>query len=118
MRYALLLLPCLLLTACGHDYTPRDKQVEIDHQTGELILPHPCPDWSKSTVGNYTNSQHSNYGCAVNNNLAVQLADPWDLKEGIGNANADTEASVRTIERYRSGEIPAALTPQQDTGNE
>jgi pilus assembly protein CpaD len=41
-----------------------------------------CPDWSKTTEANYNSSNHSNYGCASNSNLAAMIADPEDLVRG------------------------------------
>jgi pilus assembly protein CpaD len=41
-----------------------------------------CPNWSKSTEANYNSSNHPNYGCAVNSNLAAMVADPEDLVSG------------------------------------
>lgn len=115
MRCAIFLLP-LLLTACGDDFVPREKVATVDHETGRAVPPYPCPDWSQSARINWDNSQHSNYGCAVNNNLAVQLVDPRDLERGRGTAGGNTDMSIRTIERYRAGELPAALTPMQTGG--
>ena len=109
------LTSCLLigaLAACG-DYVPSEKKAVYDPVTQSLIYPHPCPDWSHSASINYDQSVHSNFGCAVENNFAVQLDDPADLLYGRGTGGYDLERSVRTIERYRAGEIPAELTPQQ-----
>src|SRR6187551_3546090 len=100
MRYAML-FTALFLTACGPDYVPREKVADVDADTGYVIPPHPCPDWSHSASINYDNSNHSNYGCAVNNNLAVHLVDPWDLREGRGSTTGNTDRSIRTIEQYR-----------------
>ncbi len=41
-----------------------------------------CPTWSKSTESNYNSSNHPDYGCAVNSNLAAMVADPEDLVRG------------------------------------
>jgi pilus assembly protein CpaD len=41
-----------------------------------------CPNWSKHTESNYNSSNHPGYGCAVNGNLAVMVADPEDLVRG------------------------------------
>jgi pilus assembly protein CpaD len=41
-----------------------------------------CPNWSKTTEANYNSSNHPNYGCAVNGNLAAMVADPEDLVRG------------------------------------
>lgn len=117
MRAFLILMLPFALAACAGDFTPVEKQPTYDHTTGAVIPPYPCPDWSHSSVGNYDNSNHSNFGCATRNNLAVQLENPRDLIEGRGHAGGgDIESSVRTIERYRAGEIPAPLVPQQDMG--
>lgn len=116
MKKYIAILPILLLTACGDDFTPRDKTAAYDPATGGLEYPYPCPDWSHSTVVNYDNSPHSNYGCAVNNNLAQQLAYPEDIAHGRPSDlshGADAETTTRVIERYRAGEIPEPLVPMQ-----
>lgn len=103
-----------LVTACSDDFVPREKVATIDSQTGALVLPHPCPDWSQSAIVNYDNAVHSNYGCAVNNNLAVQLENPHDLVEGrAATTGPDAEMGIRMMQRYRAGEIPAALVSMQ-----
>lgn len=62
-----------------------------------------CPNWSVKSQPNYANQNMSNYGCAVNGNLAAMIADPNDLvwgREGNGFGNADTAA--RAIRSYRN----------------
>ncbi len=105
----------LLLTACGDDYAPVQKVATYNAGTGEIDLPHPCPDWSRSAIINYGNDPHSNFGCAVNNNLAVQVENPADLAHGSANAPSgpDTEIGEGVIEQYRAGKIPLPLTPIQ-----
>jgi pilus assembly protein CpaD len=104
-----------LLAACDN-FTPRSKEAQYDPVTKRLVMPHPCPDWSQSQTANYRNEPHSNYGCAVNTNMAVQLADPSDLHRGKGNGNADAETTANTIKMYRAGDIPQPLSPMQSTG--
>ncbi|MGC1469899.1 MAG: CpaD family pilus assembly protein [Sphingorhabdus sp.] len=41
-----------------------------------------CPNWTKTTEENYNSSNHPNYGCAVNSNMAAMVADPEDLVRG------------------------------------
>lgn len=41
-----------------------------------------CPNWTKTTEANYNSSNHPNYGCATNSNLAAMVADPEDLVRG------------------------------------
>jgi pilus assembly protein CpaD len=41
-----------------------------------------CPNWSKHTEANFNSSNHPDYGCATNSNLAAMVADPEDLVRG------------------------------------
>lgn len=41
-----------------------------------------CPNWSKTTDSNFNSSNHPNYGCAMNSNLAAMVDDPEDLVRG------------------------------------
>lgn len=109
----ILILAGFLFILAGCDYEPEPKVVTYDAASNTLTLPHPCPDWSHPSVGNYDNSNHSNFGCAANTNFGLQVADPHDYVEGHGDVGPDTETTVRVIERYRAGEIPEPLDPQQ-----
>lgn len=109
----------LSLAACGgNNFTPREKVATYDPETKALTMPYPCPDWSQSQTSNYLNELHSNFGCAVNTNLAVQLEDPADLHRGHGSAGPDAETSEGVIESYRAGELPVELKPLQSNGSE
>jgi len=62
-----------------------------------------CPNWSEKSQPNYANHTMSNYGCAVNGNLAAMVADPNDLvwgREGTGVGDAYTAS--RAINSYRN----------------
>ncbi|WP_232494090.1 CpaD family pilus assembly protein [Novosphingobium kaempferiae] len=41
-----------------------------------------CPDWSAKSDFNPNNATSTNYGCAVNSNLAAMVANPEDLVHG------------------------------------
>lgn len=112
MRSCVLVVAMLVLAACDN-FTPREKVATYDRETGELVMPYPCTDWSQSQVHNYKNELHSNYGCAVNTNLALQLEDPQDLVRGHGTEGPDGDISIGVIKQYREGKLPAALTPMQ-----
>lgn len=114
MRCGLILLSVLALAAC-QDYTPREKAAQYDPASGKLIPPYPCPDWSKGTVVNYGNTNHSNFGCATAGNLAAQLDQPSDLYSGHGTPGPDTEITAHKIELFRADKIPVELIPQQST---
>ena len=114
-RCGVVVMMVMLLGACDN-FTPREKVATYDPETKALTMPYPCPDWSQSQVHNYKNQVHSNYGCAVNNNLAIQLEDPEDLHHGHGDAHPDTEVTTGVVQQYRAGKLPVALTPMQSTG--
>ena len=62
-----------------------------------------CPNWREESQPNFANHSMSNFGCAVNSNMAAMIADPNDLvwgREGTGVGDADT--SSRAIRSYRN----------------
>jgi pilus assembly protein CpaD len=64
-----------------------------------------CPDWSAKSDMNYNNALSSNYGCAVNSNLAAMVADPEDLLEGKkGSGETLIATSNKAIATYREAE--------------
>lgn len=61
-----------------------------------------CPDWSDAGSLAATSASHSNYGCAINSNLAAMIADPADLVLGQAGAAAnDAHAAARAVKAYR-----------------
>ena len=61
-----------------------------------------CPNWDSKSETNYNNGTSTNYGCAVNGNLAAMLADPEDLVRGVAGADTvDTKGSNKAIKTYR-----------------
>ena len=61
-----------------------------------------CPNWDSKSSINPTNSTSSNYGCAINSNLAAMVADPNDLIKGASNTGSDPAAATRAIKTYRT----------------
>jgi pilus assembly protein CpaD len=61
-----------------------------------------CPDWSKNSDANLLNGTSSNYGCAVNSNLAAMVADPQHLLHGAsGTGETVVMTSTKAIDSYR-----------------
>ncbi|HEX2803159.1 MAG TPA: CpaD family pilus assembly lipoprotein [Sphingomicrobium sp.] len=61
-----------------------------------------CPDWSVPSQPNVLNNSMSNFGCALNSNLAAMVADPEDLvhgREGTGVGDAATATKAVTFYR-------------------
>ncbi|MEO7864862.1 MAG: CpaD family pilus assembly lipoprotein, partial [Sphingomicrobium sp.] len=62
-----------------------------------------CPDWHNPSSPDFNNLTYSNFGCAVNANLAAQVANPGDLLHGqAGPAAEDAEAAAKAIIMYRN----------------
>ena len=54
-----------------------------------------CPDWSRSSIGNYEGDAPSNYGCATNASLAATVANPNDFV-GDGHQTTTTNSNYFT----------------------
>lgn len=54
-----------------------------------------CPDWSRSSVGNYQGDAPSNFGCAINASLAASVANPNDFV-GDGHQTNTTNSNYFT----------------------
>jgi pilus assembly protein CpaD len=61
-----------------------------------------CPNWDSKSSLNPVNATSSNYGCAVNSNLAAMVADPNDLIKGTRDTGHDPAAATRAIQTYRT----------------
>jgi len=59
-----------------------------------------CPNWSTKTSANFNAGNHSNYGCAINSNLAAMVADPEDLVRGVDKSNSDPTNGKKAIEAF------------------
>ena len=61
-----------------------------------------CPNWSLPSNPQLENRSMSNYGCAVNSNLAAMVADPVDLIHGReGTGVSDNVTASRAVDMYR-----------------
>lgn len=83
-----------------------------------------CPDWRLPSQPNYDNRNISNFGCGVNSNLAMQVADPVDLIRGeAGSSAVDAATGAKAIATYRNwpltsirpGQVLRPLTTPEDT---
>ncbi|MFO1136264.1 MAG: CpaD family pilus assembly protein [Rhodoblastus sp.] len=73
---------------------------------------HRCGDWpedlaSGSSTEGWENRSYWNLGCASQNMLATQVADPRDLAEPRGETPADPSMRMRAIGNVRKGTDPA-----------
>jgi pilus assembly protein CpaD len=85
--------------------------VRVSFEGIKARLPHRCGDWpndlaSGSTAQGWENKTWWNFGCANQNALAMQVADPRDIAGPRGERPADTNMRIRAIEHVRKGDDP------------
>lgn len=75
-----------------------------------------CPDWSDKLGNDLNSNTISNYGCAINSNLAVMVANPEDLVYGQrATGAADASTASKAIKTYRDRPPTGAGTLKQES---
>jgi pilus assembly protein CpaD len=87
----------------------------ILHVGRTLVTLPPCPNWSKPSGPDFTNSLASNFGCATASNLGLMVASPGDLAAGRRLGPANGVAAADAMQAYLNGTVP---TPKQFDGAE
>ena len=65
-----------------------------------------CPNWSAKSDVNLTNALYPNYGCAVNGNIAMMVANPEDLITGQqGTGETVVTSATKAIDSYRAAPV-------------
>lgn len=83
----------------GAPLAPGTARVIVSRTTA--TVPH-CPDYSRMSQPEFNSNTSSNYGCAVNSNLAAMVANPADLVLGRpGSETIDPATSAKAIDSYR-----------------
>jgi len=68
-----------------------------------------CPNWSSKSDVNLANGLSTNFGCAVNGNLAGMIANPEDLIRGAdATGNTVIMSSTKAIRTFRNKEVTGA----------
>lgn len=80
-----------------------------------------CPNWSANNEFNFNNATSTNYGCAVNANLAGMVADPEHLIKGVrSDSSTVVMSSTKAIDAYRDAKPTGAageLKSEATSGN-
>lgn len=77
-------------------------------------VPHSCGRWPKDLSGSNTregieNEQYWNFGCAYQQNIAAQIADPIDLVRPQAQGRIDVVKRSNEIVKLREGQDPATV---------
>jgi pilus assembly protein CpaD len=81
--------------------------VSFEYQTA--AVPH-CGRWDDLTA-TFDNGAYANFGCAVNANMATQIAHPSDIAHPRAEDAPDSERRLTVLEKYREGKVTAADEP-------
>jgi pilus assembly protein CpaD len=73
-----------------------------------------CPNWDRGRY-NMSPETSSNYGCAVNGNLAAMIADPNDLVRGQAGPEAADPASVNKVVKFYRDLAPTGNTLKSES---
>jgi pilus assembly protein CpaD len=77
-----------------------------------------CPEWKTDSDFNPNSGLSSNYGCAVNSNLAAMVANPEDLLHGSQEAGSTAAAtSNKAIAAYREAKSTGKGNTVSDAGS-
>lgn len=75
-----------------------------------------CPDWRSNSDTNFGNGASSNFGCAVNSNLAAMVADPNHLVKGsTGSGDTTIVSATKAIDAYRDKPAKAGVVVQNSS---
>ena len=81
----------------------------------------PCGLWPhdigpSNDLLHWSNKPHWNHGCAVQRNLAAQVANPADLVQSRSEAPALAARRSTVLEKYRKGDSTATIYPDANKG--
>lgn len=90
------------------DVAPGSLRVTLTRASAHV--PH-CPDWSGNAASNPKSATSTNYGCAVNSNLAAMVANPDHLLKGAtATGNTSGMTAEKAIAAWRAA-APASSAP-------
>ena len=100
-----------------HDAPDGDQRVEINYVSYEAHTGK-CGDWSDNLSYTADNLTPKNFGCAVQQNIAAQIADPRDLMQQRPTGDASAERRATVIQNYEQGKITSAEKRKSDLKDE
>ncbi|KQT44504.1 hypothetical protein ASG43_14310 [Aureimonas sp. Leaf454] len=74
----------------------------------------PCGRWPEDLGSTHENKNYFNFGCASQQNLAAQIADPRDLLGPRGEGEIDAERRTVVLDDYRQGRVTASDRPPSE----
>lgn len=105
------------ILVASHDAPDGDMRVEINYVSYQAHTDK-CGDWSENLAYTADNLTPKNFGCAVQQNIAAQVADPRDL---LGPRTMQDASAVRravVMGNYEQGKVTQADKNSSNKGNE
>jgi pilus assembly protein CpaD len=104
-----------------HDAPDGDMRVEINYVAYKART-EKCGDWSDDLGFTMRNDTPKNFGCAVQQNIAAQVADPRDLLGPRPMGESDGARRVTVMGKYETGEITSSnkrssVLPNEQNGS-
>lgn len=93
-----------------------DARVEIGFIAYQART-NPCGDWSKNLGDTAGNTTPANMGCAVQTNIAAQVADPRDLIEMRPTDPSDATRRAVVLDNYEKGRVTASSKSKDQSGS-
>ena len=87
--------------------TEASGQVLVSYVTYVTTLPE-CGDWSKESSHDLLNTAHPSYGCALQYDVGLVIANPADLVEPRMAQSRDVVRDNLVVQLYRAGEVTLA----------
>lgn len=97
------------------DQDGSDGRVELGYISYQAHTK-PCGDWSKDVADDDSNEPMPNFGCAVQQNIAAQVADPRDLIETPPMSPADATRRAQVLSKYEQGQQTGVQKSKDQSG--
>lgn len=78
-----------------------NDNVVVSYQANAVKVPE-CGDWTSSSSYNWSNRRHSNFGCSIQRNLGLTVADPGDLSRSKAQTSRDPARVSDVITKHRA----------------
>jgi pilus assembly protein CpaD len=97
------------------DAADGDTRIEIGFVT-YVAHTDACGNWSENTADTASNLPMLDFGCSVQNNVAVMVADPRDLMTTGQMGDVDTTRRSTVLDNFDKGQPTAATKTQDQSG--
>ena len=95
------------ILVASHDAPDGDMRVEINYVSYQAHTDK-CGDWSENLSYTADNLTPKNFGCAVQHNIAAEIADPRDLLGPRTTENASAIRRATVVNNYEKGAVTSA----------